>query len=133
VVIPESTTKKPYPAIASNLSKAFKGASFAGRKSNGARNAALEKEGKLFFQVLYPDNVFTAGVSFKTLYIKIVHYKGKKFVHVWYCNNMFFTASFKEVLKSTSGVDLGSEWWNYAIKAMVETKMCDTRFGDDFQ
>jgi hypothetical protein len=35
--------KKPFSTVASNLSKAFKGASFAGRKSTGARNAALEK------------------------------------------------------------------------------------------
>jgi hypothetical protein len=48
VVTPGSPTKKPYSAVASNFSKAFKGASFAGRKSIGARNAALEKEGKLF-------------------------------------------------------------------------------------
>jgi hypothetical protein len=34
----------------------------------------------------------------------------------------FFTAAFKEVLKSTSGFDLGSEWSNYAMKFMVETK-----------
>jgi hypothetical protein len=87
VVTPGSPTKKPYSAVASNLSKAFKGASFAGRKSTGARNAALEKEGKLFVQVLYPDNVFTAGVSFTTLYIKVVQYKGVKVVPVWYFNN----------------------------------------------
>jgi hypothetical protein len=55
VVTPGSPTKKPYSAVASHLSKAFKGDSFAGRNSNGARNAALEKEGKLFVQVLYPD------------------------------------------------------------------------------
>jgi hypothetical protein len=48
-------TKKPYSAVACNLSKAFKGTSFAGRKTNNDRNAALEKEGKLFVQVLYPD------------------------------------------------------------------------------
>jgi hypothetical protein len=60
VVTPRYPTKKPYSNIASNISKAFKGASFTGRKSAGARNAALEKEGKLFVQVLYPDNVFTA-------------------------------------------------------------------------
>jgi hypothetical protein len=37
-------------------------------------------------------------------------------------STIFFTASFKEVLKSISGVDLGSEWLNYAMKFMVETK-----------
>jgi hypothetical protein len=62
VVTPGSTTKKPYYAIASNLSKAFKGAAFAGRKSTGARNVELEKEGNVFVQVLHPDNGFTAGV-----------------------------------------------------------------------
>jgi hypothetical protein len=72
VVTPGSPTKKPYSAVASNLSKSFKGDSFAGRKSTGARNVALEKVGKLCVQVLYPDNVFTAGVSFTTLYIKAV-------------------------------------------------------------
>jgi hypothetical protein len=45
----------------------------------------------------------------------------------------FFTAAFKEVLKSTSGVDLGSEWLNYAMKFMVETKTRDTCFGADVQ
>jgi hypothetical protein len=62
VVTPGSPTKKPYSALASNLSKAFKGASFAGRKYTGAHTAALEKGGKLCVQVLYPDNVFTVGV-----------------------------------------------------------------------
>jgi hypothetical protein len=33
VVTPESTTNKPYSTVASNISKDFKGASFAGRKS----------------------------------------------------------------------------------------------------
>jgi hypothetical protein len=84
VVTPGSPTRNTYSAVASNISKAFKGAAFAGRKSTGARNVALEKEGKLFFQVLYPDNVFTTGVSFTTLYIKVVQYKGRKVVPVWY-------------------------------------------------
>jgi hypothetical protein len=47
-------------------------------------------------------------------------------VHVWYCNNNLFTAVFKEVLKSTMDVDLGSEWLNCAIKFMVKTKTHDT-------
>jgi hypothetical protein len=73
VVVPGSPTTKPYSAVASNLSKAFKGASFAGIKSTGAHSAALEKEGKLLFvQVLYLDNVFTSGVYFTTFYIKVV-------------------------------------------------------------
>jgi hypothetical protein len=133
VVTPGSPTKKPYSAVASNISKAFKGASFAGRKSTGARNVELEKESKLFVQVLYPDNVFTAGVSFTTLYITVMQYKGGKVVPAWYCNNIFFTAAFKEVLKSTSGADLGSEWLDYAMKFMVDTKTCDTCFGSDVQ
>jgi CRISPR/Cas system endoribonuclease Cas6 (RAMP superfamily) len=87
VVTPGSSTKKPYSDVASNLSKAFKG--------DGARNAALEKEGKIFVQVPYPDNVFTAGLSFTTLYIKVVQYKGGEVVPVWYCKNIFFTAAFK--------------------------------------
>jgi hypothetical protein len=63
VVSPGSPTKKSYSAVASNLSKAFKGAAFAGRKSTTtARNLALDNEGKLFVQVLYPDNEFTNGV-----------------------------------------------------------------------
>jgi hypothetical protein len=45
----------------------------------------------------------------------------------------FFTAEFKEVLKSTSGVDLGSEWLNYAMFFLVETKTRDTCFGADVQ
>jgi hypothetical protein len=45
----------------------------------------------------------------------------------------FFTGSLKEVLKSTSGVNLGSEWLNYAMKIMVETKTRDTCFGADVQ
>jgi hypothetical protein len=133
VVTPGSPTKNPYSAVASNLSKAFKGSSFAGRKSSGPHNAALEKEVKLFVQVLYSDNVFTVGVSFTTLYIKIVQYKGRKVVPVWYCNNIFFTAAFKEVLKSTPGVGLGSVWLNYAMKFMVETKTRDTCLGADVQ
>jgi hypothetical protein len=44
-----------------------------------------------------------------------------------------FTAAFKEVLNSTSGVNLGSEWLNYAMKFMVETKTRDTCFGADVQ
>jgi hypothetical protein len=61
LVTPGSPTKKPYSPVASTHSNAFKGAAFAGRKSTSARNIALEKEGKLFVQVLYPENVFTAG------------------------------------------------------------------------
>jgi hypothetical protein len=133
VVTPGSPTKNPYSAVVSNILKAFKGASFVGRKSTGARNSALENEGNLFVQVLYPDNVFTAGVSFTTLYIKVVEYRGGKVVPAWYCNNIFFTAAFKEVLKSTSCVDLGSEWLNYAKKFMVETKTRDTCFGAGVQ
>jgi hypothetical protein len=82
VVTPGSPTKNPYSAVASILSKAFKVAAFAGRKSTGARNVALEKEGKLFVQVIHPDNVFSAGVSFTTFYIKVVQYKGGKVVPV---------------------------------------------------
>jgi hypothetical protein len=77
-------TNNPHSAVASNNAKAFKGTSFAGRKANVPRNAALEKEGKLFVQVLYPDHFFTAGVYFTTLYIKVVHYKGVKVVPAWY-------------------------------------------------
>jgi hypothetical protein len=72
VVTTGSTTKNPYSAVASNLSKALKGDAFAVGKSTGTRNVALEKEGKLFVQVIYPDNVFTTKVSFTTLYIKFV-------------------------------------------------------------
>jgi hypothetical protein len=133
VVTPGSPTKNTYSTVASNLSKAFKGSAFAGRKSTGACNVALEKEGKLFVQFLYPDNLFTAGVSLTTLYIKVVQYKGGKVVPAWYCNTNSFTAAFKEILKSTSGVDLGSEWLNYAMKLMVETKTFDTCFGGDVQ
>jgi hypothetical protein len=60
-----------------------------------------------------------------------VQYTGGKVVPAWYCNTIFLTAAFKEVLKSTSGVDLGSEWLNYAMKFMVETKTGDTCFGAD--
>jgi hypothetical protein len=134
VVSPGYPTKKPYSAVASNLSKAFKGAAFAGRKSTAtARKLALDKEGKLFVQVLYPDNEFTDGVLFTTLYIKVVKYKGGKIVPVLYFNTIFFTAALKEFLKSTSGVDLGSDWLNYAMKLLVETKTRDTWFGDDVQ
>ena len=76
VVTPGSPTKKPYSASGSNLSKAFKGAAHAGKRTGVDRNAAMEKEGKIFVQVLYPDNVITAGASFTTLYIKVVQYKG---------------------------------------------------------
>jgi hypothetical protein len=67
------------------------------------------------------------------LYIKVVQYKGGTVVPAWYCNNIFFTAAFKEVLKNTSDVDLGSEWLDYAMKFMVDTKTRDTCFGDDVQ
>jgi acetamidase/formamidase len=67
------------------------------------------------------------------LYINVVQYKGGKVVPAWYCNNIFFTAAFKEVLKGTSGVDLGFEWLNYAMKFMVDTKTRDTCFGADVQ
>jgi hypothetical protein len=134
VVSPGSPTKKPYSAVASNLTKAFKGAALAGRKSTTtARYLALDKEGKLFVQVLYPDNEFTDGVSFTTFYIKVVQYKGGKIVPVWYFNNNFSTAAFKYVLKSTSGVDLGYDWLNYAMKFLVEKKTRDTCFGSDVQ
>jgi hypothetical protein len=112
VVTPGSPTKKPYSAVASSLSNAFKGAFFADRKSTGARYVALEKEGKLCVQVLYPDNLFTAVVSFTTLYIKVVHCKGGKVVPACYCNTIFFTAVIKDFLKSASGIDLGYEWLN---------------------
>jgi hypothetical protein len=62
-----------------------------------------------------------------------VQYKGGKIVPVWYLNNIFFTAAFKEVLKSTSGVDLGSDWLDYAMKFLVETKTRDTCFGAGVQ
>jgi hypothetical protein len=132
-LLPDLLQKKPYSAVVSNLSKAFKGDSFAGRKSTGACNVALGKEGKLFVQVLYPDNVFTSGVSCTTLHIKVVQYKVGKVVPAWYCNTNFFTAAFKEVFKSTSGVNLVSEWLNYAMKFMVETKTRDTCFGANVQ
>jgi hypothetical protein len=74
--------KKHYSAVASNLSKAFKGASFTERKSDGERNAALEKEGELFVHVLHSANYFTAGVSFATFYIKVVQYKGGNIVNM---------------------------------------------------
>jgi predicted YcjX-like family ATPase len=99
---------------------------FGGRKATGDRNAALEKEGKLFVQVMYPDNSFTDGVSFTTLYIKVVQYKGGWVMPVWYCNNICFTAAFNEVLNSTKDVDLGSEWLNYVIKFMVEAQTRDS-------
>jgi hypothetical protein len=44
VTTPRSPTKKPYSAVASNISnisKAFKDASFAGKKFTGDRNVAL--------------------------------------------------------------------------------------------
>jgi hypothetical protein len=73
VVSTGSPTKNPYSAVASNLSKAFKGVAFTGRKyTTTARDLALDKEGKLFVQFLYPDNEFTNGFSFTTLYIKVV-------------------------------------------------------------
>jgi hypothetical protein len=130
---PGSHTKKPYSDVASNLSKAFKSASFARIKSDGDLNVALEKEGKLFVQVLYPDNDFTIGASFTTLYIKVVEYKGGKSVYAWYCNTNFFTAALKEVLNVTKGVDTGSDWLNYAMKFMVETQTRDTCYGTDVQ
>jgi hypothetical protein len=133
VVTSGSPTKKPHSDVASNLSNAFKGASFAGRKSTGDHNTALEKEGKLFVQFLYPDNAFADGISLTTLYIKVIQYKDGRAVPVWYCNSNFFTAAFKQVLKSTKDVDLGSEWLNYEMKFMVETKTSDTSCGSDVQ
>jgi hypothetical protein len=53
------------------------------------------------------------------LYIKVLQDKGGNVVPAWYCNNIVFTAAFKEVLKSTSGVDLGSDWLSFAMKFMV--------------
>jgi hypothetical protein len=70
-------------------------------------------------------------VAFTTLYIKVVQCRGVWVVHVWYCNKKFFTAAFKDFLNSTKDVDIGSEWLNYAMKFMVETKNCDTRYGSD--
>jgi hypothetical protein len=52
---------------------------------------------------------------------------------LWYCNTKFFTAAFKEVLKSTKDVDLGSEWLNYAIKFTVEIETHETCVGADLQ
>jgi hypothetical protein len=131
VVTPGSPTKKPHYCRIKSI-KGLQRCCLHRKKSTGARNAALEKEGKLFVQDLYPNNVFTAGVSFTTLYIKVVKYKGGKVVPVWYCNNNFCTAAFKEVLKSTTCVNLGSERLNYAIFFLVETKTRDTCFGADF-
>jgi hypothetical protein len=133
VVTPGSFTKNPHSAVALNLSKDFKGASFTGRKNAGACNASLKKEGNIFIQVIYPDNIFNDGVYSIPLYIKAMQYKGGKVVPVWYCNNNLFTAAFKDILKSTMGVDIGSEWLNYAMKFMVETETRDTRFGADVQ
>jgi hypothetical protein len=62
-----------------------------------------------------------------------VQYKGGKIFPVWYFNNNFLTAAFKEVLKSTSGVNLGSDWLNYAMIFLVETKTRDTCFVADVQ
>jgi hypothetical protein len=92
-----------------------------------------------FFRIPYQKALLRYSVkSFKGLQgcclnIKVVQYKGGKIVPFWYFNNNFFTAAFKEVLKSTSGVDLGSDWLNYAIFFLVETKTRDTCFGDDAQ
>jgi hypothetical protein len=41
MVTPGYPTNKTYSTVASNIPNAFKGASFAGRKSAGDRNAAL--------------------------------------------------------------------------------------------
>jgi hypothetical protein len=133
VVTPGSPTKNPYSPVASNLSKAFKGASFGGRKSTGERNASLKKEGKLCVQVLYPGNDFADGVSFTTLYIKVVQYKGRWVVHVWYCNKKIQTDAFKKVLNITKDVDIGSEWLNYVINIMVGNKTRDTSYGSGVQ
>jgi hypothetical protein len=114
VATPGSATNNPYSAVASNLSKAFKGASFTCRKSTGARNAVLEKEGELFFKS-YTLTMFLLLEHLLQPCISRLH--------------IFFTAAFKEVLKSTSGVNLGSEWLKYAIRFMVETKTRDTCFG----
>jgi hypothetical protein len=54
-------------------------------------------------------------------------------VPVWYCNGNLLAAAFKEVLNSTNDVNLGSEWLNYAMKFMVETKTRDTSYGCDVQ
>jgi hypothetical protein len=133
VVSSGSPTKNLYSSVASNISNAFKGAAFAGRKSTGDRNLALYKDGKLFVQSIYPENEFTDGVSSTTFYIKVVHEKGGKIVPVWYFSNNILTAAFKEVLKSTSVVDLGSDWLNYPMKFLVETKTHDTCVGADVQ
>jgi hypothetical protein len=114
--------KKPYSDVACNISKAFKCASSAGRKTNGDRNAASEKEGELFVQVLCPDHSFADGIPFTNLYINVVQYIGGMVVPVWNCNNNLFTAALIEVLKSTKDVDLVSEWLNYAMKFMVDTE-----------
>jgi hypothetical protein len=37
-----------------------------------------------------------------------------------------FTAAFKDVLKSTSGVDLGSDWLSYVMIFLVERKTHET-------
>jgi hypothetical protein len=94
---------------------------------------ASEKEGKLFVQVLYPNHSFADGVPLTTLYIKVVQHNIGRVVPVRYCNNKFFTAAFKEVLKSTKDVDLVSEWLNYAMEFMVETETRETCFGADVQ
>jgi hypothetical protein len=109
MVNPGSPTKKPYSALACNLSKGFKGDYFAGRKTIGDRNAALDKEGKLCVQVLYPYHSFTDGLPFTTFYIKVVQYMGGRVLPVWYCNKNFFKAEFEEVLNITKDVDIGSE------------------------
>jgi hypothetical protein len=126
VVSPGSPTKEQYSPVTSNLSRAFKGASFAERKSDGDRNAALEKEVKLCVQVLYPYIAFTTGESFTKLCINGFQYKGGKISPVWCCNIIFFTAACKEVVDITKTVDTGAEWLNYAIKCMVDTKTQDT-------
>jgi hypothetical protein len=54
-----------------------------------------------------------------------VQYKGDKTVPVGYYKNIFFTTASKKGLKSTKDVDTGSEWFNYALKVMVETQTRD--------
>jgi hypothetical protein len=51
-----------------------------------------------------------------------VQYKGGKIVHVWFCNNNFFTAELNEVVDITKTIDTGPEWLNYSMKFKVQTK-----------
>jgi hypothetical protein len=70
-------------------------------------------------QIIYPRNLFEAGVKFAPLFIKVVQYRCGNIEPVFIFNNEYFTKAFTDLFDNhkVDGVypDLGLPYLNAAI------------------